>query len=127
VKNPQSNAVLEQLHQSIGNSLHTLNYAHLPRNAAETVDFIKTALQIATYATQASMISTMRITPGLMAFHWDMFLNIPLEVDFALLRHQRQALIDKNLLRANAKRIDFDYQPDLWVLKLSDDPKKMEL
>jgi hypothetical protein len=73
------------------------------------------------------MNSTMRMAPGSMAFHQDMILNIPLEVDFALLQQQQQVLIDKNLLRANAKRIDFDYQPGQRVLKLSDDLKKMEL
>jgi transposase InsO family protein len=41
-KNPQSNAVLERLHQSIGNSLRALNYAHPPRNVAEAEERIDT-------------------------------------------------------------------------------------
>ena len=61
-----------------------------------------------------------------MAFHRDMILNIPLIVDFELLRQRRQALIDKNLLRANAKRIDFDYQPGQRALKLVYKPDKLE-
>ena len=61
-----------------------------------------------------------------MAFHRDMILNIPLIVDFELLRQRRQALIDKSLLRANAKRIDHDYQPGDQALKLATDTKKLD-
>jgi len=36
-------------------------------------------------------------------------------------------MIDKNLLRANAKRIDFDYQPGQQALKIAFNPSKMDL
>ena len=68
----------------------------------------------------------MKASPGSMAFHRDMILNIPLIVDFELLRQRRQTLIDKNLIRANAKRIDFDYQPGQKALKLVYKPNKLE-
>ena len=47
-------------------------------------------------------------------------------IDFELIRQRRQALIDKNLLRANAKRIDHDYQPGQLVLKVSDASRKLD-
>ena len=61
-----------------------------------------------------------------MAFHRDMILNIPLIVDFELLRQRRQLLIDKNLVRANAKRVNYDYQPGQKALKLVYKPKKLD-
>ncbi|CAB9507058.1 Retrotransposon protein [Seminavis robusta] len=128
VKNPQSNAVCERLHQSIGNALRAINHDNYPpKNAAEAAERIDSALQTAASAARTAMHTTMKLSPGSMAFHRDMILNIPLIVDFELLRQRRQALIDRNLLRANAKRIDFDYQPGQPVLKLSDNPKAMEL
>ena len=61
-----------------------------------------------------------------MAFHRDMILNIPLIVDFELLRQRQQLLIDKNLVRANAKRVNYDYQPGQKALKLVYKPKKLD-
>ena len=98
VKNPQSNAVCERIYQSIGNSLRALNFAHPPRNATEAKFCVDTALQTAAYAARAAMHTTMKMSPGSMAFHRDMIMNIPLIVDFELLRQWRQALIDKNLV-----------------------------
>ncbi len=50
VRNPQSNAVCERLHQSIGNSLRAFGYEHPPRNKSESAERINTALQTAAYA-----------------------------------------------------------------------------
>jgi len=86
VKNPQSNAACERLHQSMGNTLRALNYAHPPRNEAEAEERVNSALQTAACAARTATHSTMKLSPGLMAFHRDMLLNIPLIVDFKLLR-----------------------------------------
>jgi transposase InsO family protein len=126
VKNPQSNAVCERIHQSIGNSLRALNYAHPPRNEVEAQYRVDTALQTAAYAARVAMHTTMKMSPGSMAFHRDMILNIPMIVDFELLRQRRQALIDKNLIKANAARIDHDYQPGQYCYKKAYNPDKME-
>ena len=126
VKNPQSNAVCERLHQSIANALRALNFSHPPRNEAEASERIESALQTAAYAARTALHSTMKLSPGSIAFHRDMILNIPLIVDFELLRQRRQALIDKSLLRANAKRIDHDYQPGEQALKIATDTAKLD-
>ena len=103
VKNPQSNAVCERLHQSIGNTLRALNYERPQRTKEEASKLVNTALQTAAYAARTAIHTTMQMSPGSMAFHRDMVLNIPLLVDFELLRQCRQALIDKNLVKENKK------------------------
>ena len=55
-----------------------------------------------------------------------MLLNIPLIADFEMLRQKRQALIDRNLIAANRKRISHDYQPGQQVLKAIYSPSKMQ-
>ena len=128
VKNPQSNAICERLHQSIGNALRALNYSgRIPANEAEAAERINSALQTAAYGARTALHSTMKIAPGSLVFHRDMILNIPLLVDFELLRQRRQTLIDKNLIRANSKRVDFDYQLGQQALKLVFDKKKLDL
>ena len=126
VKNPQSNAVCERLHQSIGNSLRALTHDNTPRTKTESKALIQSVLQTAAYGARSALHSTMKASPGAMAFHRDMILNIPLIVDFELLRQRRQLLIDKNLVRANAKRVNYDYQPGQKALKLVYKPKKLD-
>jgi len=43
-----------------------------------------------------------------------------------LLQHNRQVLIDKQLMLANTKRISFDYQPGQQVLKLAMRSNKLD-
>ena len=126
VKNPQSNAVCERLHQSIANALRALNFSRPPHEEAEAAERIETALQTAAYAARSAMHSTIKQSPGSMAFHRDMILNIPLLVDFELIRQRRQAMIDRTLLRANAKRISHDYQPGERALKIATATSKLD-
>jgi transposase InsO family protein len=127
VKNPQSNAVCERLHQSIGNTLRALNYNPPPLSEIEAAERVNSALQIAAYAARTAIHTTMQESPGNLAYHRDMMLNIPLIVDFEIIRQRRQALIDKNLLKANAKRYDFNYQPGQKILKEAPANKKLDL
>ena len=46
-----------------------------------------------------------------------MFLNIPLIADIMAIQQNRQLIVDKNLLRANAKPIKHDYAVDDLVWK----------
>ncbi len=125
VKNPQSNSVCERLHQSMGNTLRA--FQATPCRTMEAARArIQSALQTAAYAARTAIHTTMKMAPGSMAFHRDMILNIPLIVDFELLRQRRQDLIDKSLIKANAKRIDFDYQPGQKAYKRVHDPRKLE-
>ena len=125
-RNPQANSVCERLHQSVGNSLRALVYAHPPETEEEAKHLVDSALQTAAYAARAAMHSTMQLSPGAMAFGRDMILNIPIIADFELLRQRRQALIDRNLVKANLRRVNFDYQPGQQVVKLVPKPGKLQ-
>ena len=71
VKNPQSNAVCERLHQSIGNSLRALTHDNTPRTKTESKALIQSVLQTAAYGARSALHSTMEASPGAMAFHRD--------------------------------------------------------
>ena len=85
VKNPQSNAVCERLHQSIGNTLRAVQTLPV-RTKEEASARVHSALQTVAYAARAAIHTTLQMSPRSMAFHRDMILNIPLHVDFELLR-----------------------------------------
>ena len=102
VKNPQSNAICERLHQTVTNALRPLIHAHPPQNVDDAAMLIDTALSTAAFSARAAIHSTLKISPpGALVFHRDMVLDIPIIADLQLLQQQRQALIDRNLMRAN--------------------------
>ena len=59
----------------------------------------------------------MHLSPGSIAFGRDMFLDIPLRADVLTLQEHRQGLVDKRLLRANARRVSHDYAVGDLVFK----------
>ena len=55
-----------------------------------------------------------------------MLLDIPIIADLHLLQEQHQSLINRNLMRANRKRISHNYQPGEEVILLTYKPNKLE-
>jgi transposase InsO family protein len=127
VKNPQANAICERMHQSVGNSLRTLRNWHPPlENLIPAQQLVDNALANAMYATRASYNGSLKTTPGALAFHRDMVMNIPLLADLTLIQQNRQQMIDQRLIQSNRKRFAYNYQPNQEVLKLTYNPKKLE-
>jgi hypothetical protein len=67
--------------------------SHPPCNVAEAAERVDTALQTAAYAARICMNSTMKMSPGGMAFHRDMVLNIPLIVDLNFFANDDKPLL----------------------------------
>ena len=126
VKNPQSNAVAERLHQTVTNILRSTLYANPPDNQMEAELLIDTALQQATYAIHATVHTTLMATPGSLVYQRAMILNIPVVADLLDITSQRQQLIDERTMAENRKRISRDYQPNDQVLVLVYKPDKLE-
>ena len=99
VKNPQSNAVAERLHQTVTNILCSTLYATPPDNQLEAELLVDTALQKATYAMRATVHTTLKVTPGSLVYQHDMILNIPVVADLLDItaRTQHRVLLHINL------------------------------
>ena len=126
-RNPQSNALVERIHQVIANALRTtLQQPGLIENESDDKEIIRKCLAVAMFATRAATSTALReASPGAVSFHRDMLANIPYIADFLLLREQRQLKVDRALERANASRVSHDYQPGQEVLMRSVDPRKL--
>ena len=72
------------------------------------------------------MHRTLGLSPGSIVFHRDMILDIPLIVDLERIREKRQAIIDEQIQKQNAKRVTKDYQPGEQVLKIVYRPDKLQ-
>ena len=64
----------------------------------------------ASYTIRTNIHSITGYSPGALAFHHDMLLNIPLVVDLIVIRDAQQVIVNKSLRRTNAKRSTYDYQ-----------------
>ena len=109
VKNPQSNAILERVHDVMKTSLRTQIHAHPPNGITEAKEIVDRILASAQYAIRVCVHKTYGVSPGTIAFGRDMLLPIPVIVDLQLLRNKRQVLIDENNLRENRRRRHHDY------------------
>ena len=125
VKNPQSNAIVERMHQAAGNVLRTLLTLDPPVGIASANNLVETALANVLYATRATIHSALNTTPGALVFGRDMILNIPLVADLHAIQQRRQQIVDQRLLEANKHRFNYDYQVGDEVYKLSYKPNKL--
>ena len=83
------------------------------------------ALSIAQHAMQTSAHTTLGSSPGLLVFHRDMFLNVPLISDWHAITKKREYLVNYRLIRQNAQRRTYDYALNQLVLKKLHDPTKL--
>ena len=125
-KNPQANAICERMHQTIGNSLRVISASRPPRGVDDAKQMVDTAIANAVHAHRSTFHGTINATPGSLAFHRDMILDLPLIADLQLIREHRQQLIDRNLITANRRRFAYDYQVGEQVLKLIVNPNKLD-
>jgi hypothetical protein len=125
MKNPQANEICKQMHQYIGNSLRVLWQWNPPAGLNNAHAPVDATLANAMYAMHASFHSGLQTTPGALAFHRDMVMNIPLMSDLTLFQQNRQQLTNQRLIKSNRNRFAYDYQTNQEVLKLEYKPDKL--
>ena len=117
-RNPQGNSLIERIHQTIGQVLRTIVVARNPKSVHEGQAVIDETLATAMHACRCACSNSLDYnSPGSLAFGRDMFMDIPLIADIMAIQRNRQSLVDRRLLRENAKRIKHDYAVDDLVWK----------
>jgi hypothetical protein len=86
MKNPQANAIVEQLHQTIGDVLRAVIYENLPEHSNRASHAVNHALATAAYMARASLHSTLGVSPGSLVFNRGMILDIPVFSDLIVLK-----------------------------------------
>ena len=127
IKNPRANAICERVHQTIGNVLRTMTYAHPPQDMLAASDMMDACLATAMHATRAVASRALdNISPGALVFQRDMFLDVPLVADIMAITNKRQVVVNETLRRANQSRRNYDYKVNDQVLVRVPDPDKLE-
>jgi transposase InsO family protein len=106
VRNPQANAIVERVHQVIGNIIRTFE---LENNYLDETDPWKAILSATAFAVRSTFHTTLRNTPGQLVFGRDMILNTKHVANWEFIRERKQKIIEKNNKAENAKRIPHTY------------------
>ena len=80
--NPQSNSILERIHQVLGDCLTTFELEELDIDADEDEDPFEEYLTMATYAIRCAYHKTHGYSPGQLVFGRDMFMPIETTIDW---------------------------------------------
>ena len=107
VRNPQANAIVERVHQTIGNILRTFN---LNETKVDEKDPWSGILAATMFAIRSTVHTTSQYTPMQLVFGRDSILNIAHDANWKLIQARKQRLIKKNNIRENSKRIPHKYK-----------------
>ena len=113
VRNPQANAIVERVHQVIGNIIRTFE---LENNYLDDEDPWKGVLSATAFAVRSTFHTTLRQSPGQLVFGRDMIFNIKHVANWEYIRKRKQQIIDKNNQRENARRVKHVYSVGDQVL-----------
>ena len=117
IKNSQSNAILEQIHQVVGSMLKTKDLVNIKFNE---LDMWNPILASVAYAIRCSNHSTLNATPGQLIFGRDMLLDLKFDPNYKQMWAHKQKRISYDNVRENSKRISHDYMVGEYVYILKD-------
>ena len=112
-RNPQANAIIERVHQTIGNVLRTFN---VNETVLDTNDPWSGILSATAFGIRNTVHTTLASTPAQIVFGRDSILNITHEANWKLIRERKQKLIKYNNDKENRTRKVHNYKIDDLVL-----------
>ena len=106
-RNPQANAILERVHQTIGNMIRTMQVQNMVLDDENPWDGVLSATM---FALRATVHTTTRFTPTQLVFGRDAILNTRHEANWQIIKDRKQRLINRGNERENKNRKDHTYQ-----------------
>ena len=104
--NPQSNGVVERVHQVLGNALRTFELEERELDPTDPWDEFLTATA---YAIRSTHHTTYKASPAQLVYGRDMLLPAQYLADWAQIRKQKQTSINESNRKENAKRLKHKY------------------
>ena len=113
-RNPASNAIIERVHQTIGNMIRSVQVQNLEVNSD---NFSWTGiLQAVSFAVRSTVHTTVRATPMQLVFGRDAILPVRHIADWKYIHDRKQSSIDKNNIKENKLRKPYTYTVGQKVL-----------
>ena len=104
-RNPQSNAIIKRIHQTIGNIIRTFDVSNIVNN-----DQWSGILAATMFAVRTTYHTTLQGSPMQLVFSRDAILNIKHVSDWEHIRQRKQLRINHNNKRENMQRNDHQYK-----------------
>ena len=128
LKNPQSNAIVERMHQSISTMIAISLKENPPIKFEDVLSLVFTKCMAAQYAIRSTVNAiSLNKTPGELAFGRDMILQIPSNVNWEELFKCKQTRIEQNSEKENQSRKSHDYKVGQRILILNKNQHKSKL
>ena len=105
-RNPQANAIVERVHQTIGNIIRTFE---LQDHYLDEDDPWEGILAATAFAICATYHTTLQKSPGQLVFGRDMIFNVQHTANWEYICARKQCLIQKNNKNENKSRIPHTY------------------
>ena len=112
-RNPQSNAIIERAHQTVGNMIRTVLDKEVDYDQDNPLDGILAAIM---FAVRATVRQPQQATPAQLVFGRDAIFNTPFKPDWEQIRERKQKIIKDNNDRENENRKTHHYQVGDQVL-----------
>lgn len=123
IRNPQANAIIERIHQVVGDMIRTYDTNAIDEDAENPFEGLTSAI---CWAIRSTYHTTLKATPGQAVFGRDMIWNIRHETDWQLIHQRKRARIEYNNERENKNRRAHDYAVGERVLITKAEHNKME-
>ena len=112
-RNPQANAIIERVHQTLGNMIRTFSVQSMELDDKNPWDGILSAVA---FAVRATVHTTTRASPSQLIFGRDAIFQVQHVADWQYIKKRKQNAINVNNARENSKRIPYEYQVGQRVL-----------
>ncbi len=107
IKNLQGNAILERVHQVLGQMLRT---AEIDMADSVTPNDLDVFLDNVAWAICPTNHTVLKASPGVAIFGRDMIFDIPFIANWNKIGDYRQRQTDLSTERENKKRVNYDYK-----------------
>ena len=122
--NPQANAVIERVHQVLGNMLRTFD---LDNAEIDDEDPWSEFISSTCFAIRSTYHTTIGASPAELVFGRDMILPVQYKADWNLITQRKQRSINKSNERENSQRVDHQFSVgDLCLLKIPGILRKLQ-
>ena len=106
IRNPQANAIVERVHQTIGNIIHTFIIQEMDLDNKSPWEGI---LSSTMFAIQSTVHTTSQHTPSQLVFGLDAMLNINQEANWQLIKQHKQVVINKGNQKETSGKQSHEY------------------
>ncbi len=117
IKNPQAKAILECVHQVLGQMLRT---AEINMADSVTPNDVDVFLDNAAWGICSTYHTVLKASPGATIFGQDMLFDIPFIAEWNKIGDYRQRQTDLSTAQENKQRVDYDYKSGDKVLVIQD-------